>query len=181
MPVVLSSRLRRRLPLSSLRTLAERVLYAAGAARADLSLLLVGDRSMRRLNREYRRKDRTTDVLAFPVTPTPPSPIRGGGKGKGARHASRITSHFLGDVVISLPQAARQAARAGHPLTRELAVLMTHGVLHLLGYDHERSAREAGRMQRKEREVLRRVLDRFRSASSVKGEGKPGRKLNADR
>lgn len=145
MPVILSSRLRRRLRLSSLQALAERVLTAAGAPRAGLGLLLIGDRSMRRLNREYRRKDRTTDVLAFPLAPTPALSRKGGGLGWG----------LLGDVVISFPQAARQAARAGHPLERELAVLVTHGVLHLLGYDHERSAREARRMRRKERAVLR--------------------------
>lgn len=145
MSVILSSRLQRRLRLSSLRALAEKVLKAAGAGRATLSLLLVGDRFMRRLNRLYRRKDRTTDVLAFPITPTRPSPLRGGGLGRG----------LLGDIVISLPQAERQAAQAGHTLEREMAVLVIHGVLHLLGYDHERSAREARRMSRRERAIAR--------------------------
>ena len=149
MPVTLSSRLRRRrLHLPRLQSLAERILRAAGAARAELSLLLVGDRSMRRLNRLYRRKDRTTDVLAFPMRHTRP---------RLTPHASRFTSSLLGDVVISLPQAARQAAWAGHALERELTVLVIHGLLHLLGYDHERSAREARRMSRREAIVLRRV------------------------
>ena len=103
---------------------------------------------MRRLNRRYRRKDRTTDVLAFPIR----------------QHSVRLSPRaprpapvMLGDVVISLPQAARQAKEAGHPLERELAVLVTHGVLHLLGYDHERNQREAQRMQRKERAILRAI------------------------
>ena len=149
MPVTLSSRLRRRrLRLSRLQSLAERILRAAGAARAELSLLLVGDRSMRRLNCLYRHKDRTTDVLAFPMRHARPHLTP---------HASRFTSSMLGDVVISLPQAARQAARAGHALERELTVLVIHGLLHLLGYDHERSAREAQRMQRKERAILRAI------------------------
>ena len=147
MPAVLSSRLRRRrLHLPRLQSLAERILLVAGAARAELSLLLVGDRSMRRLNRLYRRKDRTTDVLAFPMRHARP---------RLTPHASRFTSSLLGDVVISLPQAARQAARAGHALEREITVLVIHGLLHLLGYDHERSAREARRMQRREQAVLR--------------------------
>ncbi len=160
MSVILGSRLRRRwLSLSGVHSLAENILKAAGASQSDLSLLLVGDRAMRRLNRRYRHKDRTTDVLAFPITPTRPSPLpcpphlrgrvrvgRGGGSGRE-----------LGDVVISLPQAARQAKQAGHSLERELAVLVTHGVLHLLGYDHERGTREASRMQRCERMVLRAV------------------------
>lgn len=149
MPVVLSSRLRRRrLHLSRLQSLAERILRAAGAARAELSLLLVGDRSMRRLNCLYRRKDRTTDVLAFPIRKHSARP---------APRAPRLAPALLGDVVISLPQAARQAARAGHALERELTVLVIHGLLHLLGYDHERSAREAQRMQRKERAILRAI------------------------
>ncbi len=149
MAVVLSSRLRRRrLSLSGVHSLAENILKAAGVSRSLLSLLLVGDRAMRRLNRRYRHEDRTTDVLAFPIAPTRPSPLRGGGLGRG----------LLGDVVISLPQAARQARQAGHSIERELAVLVTHGVLHLLGYDHERSAREAQRMSLRERAVLRKVM-----------------------
>ena len=142
MPVILSSRLRsRRVRLSSLHALAEKILRASGSARADLSLLLVGDRSMQRLNRRYRRKDRTTDVLAFPIRTAAPRGI----------------STLLGDVVISFPQAARQARQAGHSLEQELAVLVTHGLLHLLGYDHERSVREAIRMSRQESVVLRRL------------------------
>ena len=149
MPVIIGSRLRRRrLRLSRLQSLAERILRAAGAARAELSLLLVGDRSMRRLNCLYRHKDRTTDVLAFPMRHV---------RQRFTSHASRLTSSMLGDVVISLPQAARQAARAGHALEHELTVLVIHGLLHLLGYDHERSAREAQRMRKKEQAVLRRV------------------------
>jgi len=149
MPVILSSRLRsRRLSLPRLQSLAENILRAAGAARAELSLLLVGDRSMRSLNHRYRHKDRTTDVLAFPMRHVRP---------RFTLHASRFTSSMLGDVVISVPQAERQAARAGHALEHELTVLVIHGLLHLLGYDHERSAREARRMQQRESLVLRRV------------------------
>jgi rRNA maturation RNase YbeY len=127
--------------------MAGKILNASGAGRSDLSILLVGDRFMRRLNRRYRRKDRTTDVLAFPTSTGP----------RLTSHASRLTSLLLGDVVISLPQAERQAAQAGHSLDRELAVLVIHGTLHLLGYDHERSAREARRMARRESLVLRRL------------------------
>ena len=147
MPIVLSSRLRsRRLSLSRVRSLAERILRTAGAARAELSLLLVGDRFMRRLNRLYRRKDRTTDVLAFPMRQV---------RTRVTGHGSRITSALLGDIVISLPQAERQATQAGHALEREMAILMIHGLLHLLGYDHERNAREARRMSRRERAIAR--------------------------
>jgi len=147
MSVVLSSRLRRRwISLSEVHSLAENILKAAGASRSDLSLLLVGDGAMRRLNRLYRRKDRTTDVLAFPMRQVRP---------RFTVHGSRFTSSMLGDVVISLPQAERQAAQAGHALAREVAVLIAHGLLHLMGYDHERSAREARRMSRRERAIAR--------------------------
>ncbi len=149
MSVILSSRLRRRwISLSEVHSLAENILKAAGASRSDLSLLLVGDRAMRRLNRCYRHKDRTTDVLAFPTRKYLARP---------APRAPRLVPALLGDVVISLPQAERQAKRAGHTLEREVAVLIAHGLLHLMGYDHERSAREASRMQRTERAILRAI------------------------
>ena len=159
MPVAVSSRLRRRwLSLPGVHSLAENILKAAGASRSDLSLLLVGDGAMRRLNRLYRRKDRTTDVLAFPTAVFPrltSHPSTGSGSRAQSRDASRLTSSMLGDVVISVPQAARQARQAGHSLDREIAMLVIHGTLHLLGYDHERNAREARRMQRKEGAILR--------------------------
>ncbi|MDE3036392.1 MAG: rRNA maturation RNase YbeY [Nitrospirota bacterium] len=129
----------RRIPLrrTAVETLAQRILVAAGAPSAELSLLIVGDHLMRRLNGRYRRKAVTTDVLAFPMREAPgPNPL------------------LLGDVVISLPQAARQARAQNVPLNRELAQLLVHGILHLLGYDHERSPADAHRMQRKERTVL---------------------------
>jgi rRNA maturation RNase YbeY len=84
---------------------------------------------------------------------------------------------MLGDVVISIPQAARQAAQAGHPLDRELAVLVIHGTLHLLGYDHERNALEARRMQRKERAILRKIIGEERPLPlplPARGRGKGG-------
>ncbi|MDE3018275.1 MAG: rRNA maturation RNase YbeY [Nitrospirota bacterium] len=129
----------RRIPLrrTVVETLAQRILVAAGVPTAELSLLIVGDHLMRRLNGRYRRKAVTTDVLAFPMREAPgPNPL------------------LLGDVVISLPQAARQARAQNVPLNRELAQLLVHGILHLLGYDHERSPADAHRMQRKERTVL---------------------------
>ena len=123
---------------AALRRLAERVLVAVGEARSELSLELVGDGRMRRLNRQYRDKDRTTDVLAFAM-----------------RESSSPVSTLLGDVVISLPTARRQAEEGGRSLSEELAWLLIHGVLHLCGYDHEQSPAEARRMKLRERKVLR--------------------------
>jgi probable rRNA maturation factor len=123
---------------ASLVRAAESVLASVGESHSELSLELVGDRRMRRLNRMYRKKDRTTDVLAFPM-----------------RESHNPYPLLLGDVVISVPTARRQAKESGRSLGDELAALLVHGVLHLCGYDHERSAREAVRMRRRETAVVK--------------------------
>ncbi len=141
MPVLMRSRLRQPAPLPrSIKALAQAVLTAAGETAAELSLEFVGDSRMRRLNRTYRHRDVTTDVLAFSM-----------------REARPPVASVLGDIVISLPAAARQAAAQGHRLEQEVATLLVHGVLHLCGYDHERSGREAERMSRKQRAIMRRL------------------------
>jgi len=97
---------------------------------------------MRTLNRRYRGKDRATDVLSFSL-----------------REGSfpHVQPEVLGDIVIAVPTAARQAAEAGHPLAREIEFLLVHGLLHLLGYDHERGPAEARRMKRRELQLLKRI------------------------
>ena len=120
--------------------LARAILSDVGEASAELGILFVGDQRMRGLNRRYRGKDRTTDVLAFPM--------------RGVPHSS---SHLLGDVVIAVPTAARQAKQGHRSLDEELTVLLVHGILHLCGYDHERSETEARRMHRRERMILRSI------------------------
>ncbi len=97
---------------------------------------------MRRLNHQYARHDDTTDVLSFPT--------------REQTRAFRVpptSDEFLGDIIIALPQAMRQAKAAGHSLAREIDVLLTHGVLHLLGYDHYTQA-EQETMQRLETQAL---------------------------
>lgn len=127
---------------AALLRVADLVLAAVGERQSELSIELVGDHRMRRLNRAYRKKDRTTDVLAFPM------------REALAPHADRLRTEMLGDVVISVPTALRQAGEAGRSPDDELLSLLVHGVLHLCGYDHERSKREAARMHRRERELL---------------------------
>ena len=122
---------------TSLGRSARRLLAGLDLGDAELSVLLVSDDEMQRLNRDWRGKDRPTDVLAFAQ-----------GEGDGG-----APEGLLGDVVISVDTARRQARTARHPLGREAERLLVHGLLHLLGYDHERSAREAARMKRKEREL----------------------------
>lgn len=110
---------------------------APARARGTVTLLLVGDAAMRRLNREWRGQDHATDVLSFPADDGPR--VRG-----QVRH--------LGDIVIATGVAARQARDAGHAYGTELKVLALHGLLHLLGYDHET---DSGRMARVERRLRR--------------------------
>ncbi len=105
----------------------------------ELSIALVGDAEMHALNRDYRGKDRPTDVLAFALR-----------EGEDAS----IHPDVLGDVVISVDTAARQATARDAALADEVRVLLAHGILHLLGYDHERSPAEARRMFGKQRALL---------------------------
>ena len=141
MPVHMQSQVRRvTFNQASLARLARAILSDVGEASAELGILFVGDQRMRGLNRRYRGKDRTTDVLAFAM--------------RGVPHSS---SHLLGDVVIAVPTAARQAKQGQRSLDEELTVLLVHGILHLCGYDHERSEKEARRMHRRERMILRSI------------------------
>ena len=112
---------------------------APPGARGTVNVALVTDARMRGLNRRYRHKDSATDVLSFPS------------------HQPPATSHLfpsllLGDIVIATGVARRQARAAGHPETTELRILALHGLLHLLGYDHEQ---DNGRMDRVERRLRR--------------------------
>ncbi len=139
MPVaVLSRRRSRGVRATAARRRAARLLRLLGETRAELTVSLVGDGEMQRLNAAYRGNDRPTDVLAFAM--------REGKRAEGDEGT-------LGDVVISLDTAQRQAASRGHSVDEEVTTLLIHGILHLLGYDHERSPAEARRMKKKEREL----------------------------
>ena len=114
----------------------------------ELSLVLTGDASIQKLNRTFRGQDRPTDVLSFPQFDnfTSAMPERGSGDCMAMPAA-------LGDVVISVDTALRQAKRLGVTPEARLRTLLIHGVLHLLGYDHEQSPAEARRMFAREREL----------------------------
>jgi rRNA maturation RNase YbeY len=141
MPVHMQSYVRRvTFDQARLDRLARSILSDVGEASAELGILFVGDHRMRSLNRQYRGKDRTTDVLAFAM-----------------REAPHSSADLLGDVVIAVPTAVRQAKQGQRSLDEELTVLLVHGILHLCGYDHERGEKEARRMHRRERMVLRSI------------------------
>ena len=109
----------------------------------EVSVSLVDNDEIRRLNRNYRNKDKSTDVLSFPLGEN------------GVYDVNRETgSSLLGDVVISMETAVKQARIYGHSLEREVGFLTVHSMFHLLGYDHETSALDAAVMHEKEEAVL---------------------------
>jgi len=133
--VLLNRQRRRRVDARRLRRLLGEAAALLGV-RGELALVLAGDRLLQRLNRDYRGKDRPTDVLSFP--------------GEGGLFG-------LGDVVISVETAERNARGLRRTLGQELSVLALHGLLHVLGHDHET---DDGTMDRLERRLRRRLLGR---------------------
>lgn len=109
----------------------------------EISVTFTDNEGIRELNREHRSIDRATDVLSFPMYDF---------------HAGEVPPEdervALGDIVLSLERAAEQATEFGHSYEREVGFLTAHSVLHLLGYDHERSPEEDEDMRRRQREIL---------------------------
>lgn len=126
MVVILNRQRKRPVRAAALRRRLEALARRHGAAGADVTVVVVGDRAMRTLNRRWRRLDRTTDVLSFSL-----------------RDATPDGRSTLGDIVISAPEAARQAKAAGHGPDREMEILAVHGLLHLLGFNHGRAMSRA--------------------------------------
>lgn len=120
-----------------LRRRAEKMLRHLGMADVELSIALVGDEEIHELNRTYRKKDKPTDVLAFPVVEYVPAR-----PGKGSRPAPESIEGLLGDVILSIETGRRQAKQHRRPLLDELTMLLAHGLLHLIGYDHRTDAEE---------------------------------------
>jgi len=118
--------------LNDLSELADNLLTAKGFKEAELSITFVDNLKIKELNKTYREKDEVTDVLSFP-----------------------IDEELLGEVIISLPRAVEQAEDYGHSLRREVAFLMVHGLLHIIGYDHKNNA-DKTEMRQAEEEFLER-------------------------
>lgn len=130
-----------------LRRIVRHVMRREGASKQSaISIALVNDPAMRWLNRRHLGKDRATDVLAFPLTETSKT-------GRRSRMPKVGRGEQLGEVVVCVDRARVQAGDAGHRVRTELALLTTHGVLHLLGYD-DKSRRGTERMMRRARTLL---------------------------
>ena len=122
-----------------LKTQGSNILLFLKCANKELSVLLTDDKTIKELNKKYRDQDQTTDVLSF---------------SQNDGEESILESRLLGDVVISISTAKKQASQHDLLLEEEIVLLLIHGTLHLLGFDHEVSHREAYRMKKKTRELF---------------------------
>ena len=113
----------------------------------EISVLLVDNETIRTLNRDYRDKDAATDVLSFPINEEIDDAV-------GPQIIGGSSERMLGDLVISVERAVEQAAEYGHAVERELAFLSVHGLLHLLGYDHEQGPEAEAEIQAEEKRIL---------------------------
>ncbi|GAB4308461.1 MAG: hypothetical protein Kow0090_22730 [Myxococcota bacterium] len=138
----------KKLPFSQnlVKTYAERAVKALSIGDPVLSILLVGDAKMRRLNIKFRGEDRATDILSFPTTDFSP----------GAKPDNKAPI-VLGDIVINIHAVKRQAKRHNHSEIEELCILLAHGLSHLLGYTHK-GRRSKSEMKEKERKILKTLL-----------------------
>ncbi len=120
--------------------MAERILSALGLPTSELSVVIVGDRSIRILNREYLDRDKATNVISFSMQ---------------EGEFGHVSPDLLGDVAVSADTCAREAVAGDITFNSRLVFLLLHGILHLAGYDHERSGdAEARKMEKKEREIF---------------------------
>jgi probable rRNA maturation factor len=149
--VILERRRTKNLSRLALARFANRAQRAAGLS-GEVNILLTGDAEMQRLNLQFRRKDKPTDVLSFPAAP----PSEGG------------------DIAISIHTARTQAAEIGHDLLTEVKVLILHGMLHLAGHDHEIDRGQMYRLERKLRTELKLpagLIERIVPSHSVTSSG----------
>lgn len=122
---IINQQKKHKLRIGHFRHLLDNLLSFYRIPEATLSLVFCGNRAMRRLNRRFRKKDRPTDVLSFPL-----------------REKAFDGSYYLGDIIISVPKAFSQCGRIEAKLEKELDWLTIHGFLHLLGYDHGQGMKE---------------------------------------
>jgi probable rRNA maturation factor len=126
-----------------IKKIAQNALEIVDQDQAELCLVIVGNAEIRKLNAKFRKKDYPTDVLSFPAGDELPEGVQ-----------------LLGDVVISVEKAKAQSKERRRTLNEEMVTLLIHGIVHLLGYDHERSPKDARIMDRLEKRIHRALCDR---------------------
>ena len=140
--LILNRQRKYRIQVSSLSRFLLRLSLRLRISDKECVVLLTNDRTIRRLNQRFRNKDKATDVLSFPGSVSPDEGLS-------------FENDYLGDIIISVERAQRQALAKRHNLERELRILVIHGMLHLLGHDHEI---DRGQMRRKELRLQRELL-----------------------
>lgn len=147
MPILIQNRRRHpRLTTPQLRRFVQTILEGLDLGAAEVSVVLTDDAALRQLNKDWRDKDSSTDVLSFPQYEAEEIDEYRQASAGGAQL-------LLGDVVISADTAARQATSAGVPFSQEMMRLLIHGVLHLLGHDHVAGGQQERRMQEEEKRL----------------------------
>ncbi|WP_293445810.1 rRNA maturation RNase YbeY [Persephonella sp.] len=131
----------RKITKDFVKQIAQKILKELQLDNVELSITLTDNETIRQINKQWRKKDKPTDVLSFPIDEKPP----------GYRYK------ILGDVVISLPFAKRQAEEIGISYEEEIIRLLTHGILHLLGYDHEGCPAEAKKMFNLQDRIMKKI------------------------
>ena len=130
------------------RTVLETLEYEGMENDVEVSVTFVDDKGIKELNNKFRKKDAPTDVLSFPLFDY---------EGESDEPIFDELSHNLGDIVISLERAMAQANEFGHSFEREVAFLVAHSMLHLLGYDHETGEEDEADMRRRQSEIMERL------------------------
>ncbi|MFN8008744.1 MAG: rRNA maturation RNase YbeY [Terriglobia bacterium] len=141
-PIILNRQRKHAVSRQRLELFIETLCQRLRIPQRQFTVVLTNDPTMRRFNQRFRHKDQTTDVLSFPCSPHEPK-------------LDPFPLHYLGDMIISVETAYRQAIQRGHSLEKEIDILVIHGLLHLLGYDHET---DDGQMHRRERRLQRDLL-----------------------
>jgi probable rRNA maturation factor len=141
-PVIVNRQRRYRIPVARMQRFANALARRLRIQHLAFSLVLTNDRAIRRLNHIFRHKNRSTDILSFPAHDS-------------ASKAANLDNPYLGDMIVSVETARRQAFGRNHTLERELCLLMIHGLLHLLGYNH---AVDRGEMRRMELRLQKELL-----------------------
>lgn len=130
-----------------IRNVCRKVLEGEGKQECDISVVLVGAGRMRKLNKRYRGKNRATDVLSF-------------GSGQQPKFIMPPGQELLGEIVICVPVIKKNAKRFSSTFEKELSLSLIHGILHLLGYDHEKSKKMAEKMKNKQQHYMAQVIIR---------------------
>lgn len=130
------------------RTVQETLEYEGMENDVEVSVTFIDDKGIQELNNKFRKKDAPTDVLSFPLFDY---------EGESDEPIFDELSHNLGDIVISLERAMVQANEFGHSFEREVAFLVAHSMLHLLGYDHETGEEDEADMRRRQSDIMERL------------------------